>query len=267
MSPKQTRGPSSQQQVTDRKPQIEKDRELIINARKKGRWAIAKTYISLSGPGWLQSGITIGGSSFSSSLYLGILSGFTFLWLQPLYMILGIVMLAAIAYVTLSTGQRPLKMINSHVNPVLGWSWLFAAMAANLAWSLPQFTLATRAIQQNLLPNLVGPQVLPDPWGRILVVCFLLAICITVTMFYSAGIRGVKIFEVIIKAIVSIIVLCFFAVILKLALKEGGMNWGQILRGLIPDPRFFFRPAEGLTPYLSAVSENCRRFWTNLIVS
>jgi len=267
MSPKQTRGPSSQQQVTDRKPQIEKDRELIINARKKGRWAIAKTYISLSGPGWLQSGITIGGSSFSSSLYLGILSGFTFLWLQPLYMILGIVMLAAIAYVTLSTGQRPLKMINSHVNPVLGWSWLFAAMAANLAWSLPQFTLATRAIQQNLLPNLVGPQVLPDPWGRILVVCFLLAICITVTMFYSAGIRGVKIFEVIIKAIVSIIVLCFFAVILKLALKEGGMNWGQILQGLIPDPRFFFRPAEGLTPYLAAVSENCRRFWTNLIVS
>jgi hypothetical protein len=140
-------------------------------------------------------------------------------------------------------------------------------MAANLAWSLPQFTLATRAIQQNLLPNLVGPQVLPDPWGRILVVCFLLAICITVTMFYSAGVRGVRIFEVIIKAMVSMIVLCFFAVILKLAFKEGGMNWGQVLRGLIPDPRSFFRPAEGLTPFLAAVAENCRQFWTNLIIS
>jgi len=268
MSPKQNRGPSSppKGQVTDRKPHIEKDRELIINARKKGRWAIARTYIRLSGPGWLQSGITIGGSSFASSLYLGILSGFTFLWLQPLYMILGIVMLAAIAYVTLSTGQRPLKTINSQINPALGWSWLLASMAANLAWSLPQFTLATRAIQQNLLPNLVGPQVLPDPWGRILVVCFLLTICITVTMFYSAGIRGVKIFEVIMKTMVSIIVLCFFAVILKLSFKEGGMNWGQVLRGLIPNPRFFFRPAEGLTPYLAAISENCRRFWTNLII-
>jgi len=274
MSLNQTRGRSSQQQgdpaprePMDRKPQIEKDREQIINARKKGRWAIAKTYISLSGPGWLQSGITIGGSSFSSSLYLGILSGFTFLWLQPLYMIFGIFMLAAIAYVTLSTGQRPLSTINSHVNPVLGWSWLFATMAANLAWSLPQFTLATRAIQQNLLPNLVGPKVLPDPWGRILVVCFLLAICITVTMFYSAGIRGVKIFEVIMKAIVSTIVLCFFAVILKLALKEGGINWGQVLRGLIPNPRLLLRPAEGLTPYLSAVAEDCRQFWTDLIIS
>jgi len=267
MSPKQTRGPSSQPQVTDRKPQIETDREMIINARKKGRWAIAKTYIRLSGPGWLQSGITIGGASFSSSLYLGILSGFTFLWLQPLYMILGIVMLAAIAYVTLSTGKRPLSTINSHVNPVLGWGWLFATMAANLVWSLPQFTLATRAIQQNLLPNLVGPQVLPDPWGRILVVCFLLAICITVTMFYGAGVRGVRIFEVIIKAMVSMIVLCFFAVILKLAFKEAALNWGQVLRGLIPDLRFFFRPAEGFTPFLAAIAENCRQFWINLIVS
>ncbi len=246
---------------------IEKECQLILAARQKGKAALFRTYLKLSGPGWLQSGITIGGASFSSSLYLGILSGFTFLWLQPLYMILGIVMLSAIAYVTLSTGKPPLRTINSHVNPVLGWGWLFATMAANLVWSLPQFTLATRAIQQNLLPNLVGPQVLPDPWGRILVVCFLLAVCITVTMFYGAGIRGVRIFEVIIKAIVSMILLCFFAVILKLAFKEGGMNWGKVLAGLIPDPRFFFRPAEGLAPYLAAVAENCRQFWVNLIVS
>lgn len=245
----------------------EKERQLILAARQNGYAALFRTYLKFSGPGWLQSGITIGGASFSSSLYLGILSGFTFLWLQPLYMILGIVMLSAIAYVTLSTGERPLRTINSHVNPVLGWGWLFATMAANLVWSLPQFTLATRAIQQNLLPNLVGPQVLPDPWGRILVVCFLLAICITVTMFYGAGARGVRIFEVIIKAIVSMIVLCFFAVILRLAFKEGGMNWGKVLAGLIPDPRFFFRPAEGLAPYLAAVAENCRQFWSGLIVS
>jgi Mn2+/Fe2+ NRAMP family transporter len=245
----------------------EKERQLILAARQRGKAALFRTYLKLSGPGWLQSGITIGGASFSSSLYLGILSGFTFLWLQPLYMILGIVMLSAIAYVTLSTGERPLRTINSQVNPVLGWGWLFATMAANLVWSMPQFTLATRAIQQNLLPNLVGPQVLPDPWGRILVVCFLLAICITVTMFYGAGVRGVKIFEVIIKGLVSIIVLCFFAVILKLAFKQGSINWGQVLAGLIPDPRFFFRPAEGLTPYLAAVAENCRKFWTNLIVN
>jgi len=246
---------------------IEQERQLIYAARQKGRWATFKSFVRLSGPGWLQSGITVGGVTFSSSLYLGVLTGFTFLWLQPVYMILGIVMLAAIAYVTLSSGQRPLKAINEHVSPVLGWSWLLASMAANLVWSMPQFALGTAAVQQNLLPGLVGPKAVPDPWGRVLVVCCLLAVCVTTTMFYGAGRRGVKIFEIIIKAIVSITVLCFFAVILKLSVTKQGIDWGQVLRGLVPNLRYLLRPAEGFAPYLAAVTENCRQFWTSLIAS
>ena len=260
-----TKNGGTQQPAAAGNPRIENDREMINAARRKGRGALTLTFLRLSGPGWLQSGITIGGASFSSSLYLGILSGFTFLWLQPLGMILGIVMLGAIGYVTLSTGRRPLQAINEHVSPVLGWSWLLASMAANLVWSMPQFTLATRAIQQNLLPGLLGPEAVPDPWGRVICVGLLLVICITVTMFYGAGARGVKIFEVIIKATVSVIVLCFLGVVVKLSF-EGGMDWGGVLRGLIPDPRFLFRPAEGLTGDLQAVAEDCRRFWTDLIV-
>jgi Mn2+/Fe2+ NRAMP family transporter len=253
-------------QAVHANPQVQNDRELIVTARAKGRGALAKAFIKLSGPGWLQSGITIGGVSFSSSLYLGVLSGFTLLWLQPLVMILGIVMLSAISYVTLSSGQRPLRAINEHISPVLGWSWLFASMAANLVWSMPQFALGTAAIQQNLLPNLVGPRAMPDPWGRILVVSCFLAVCITVTMFYGAGARGVRIFEIIIKTIVSIIVLCFFGVVLKLSFK-GVMDWGEAIKGLIPNPGFLFKPAEGFTPYLAAVTESCRSFWSSLIVS
>ena len=60
-------------------PRIESDRQLITSAKEKGRAAILKTYIKLSGPGWLQSGITLGGVSFSSSLYLGVLVGFAFM--------------------------------------------------------------------------------------------------------------------------------------------------------------------------------------------
>jgi Mn2+/Fe2+ NRAMP family transporter len=267
MAPNKTqKGSTSEGQFMHMNPRIEKDREMIATARRKGRGALTKTFIRLSGPGWLQSGITVGGVSFSSSLYLGVLTGFCFLWLQPIAMILGIVMLAAIAYVTLSTGQRPLRAINSHINPVLGWSWLFASMAANLVWSMPQFTLATRAIQQNLLPNVIGPEVVPDPWGKTIIVCCILAICIIVTMFYGAGGTGAKIFEVIIKGIVSMIVLCFFGVVIRLTFK-GVLDWGQILKGLIPDPRLFFRPAESLVPYIGAVAENCRQFWSNLIVS
>ena len=105
-------------------PRIQKDRQLIIESRRKGRGATLGAFFKLSGPGWLQSAITLGGGSLSSSLYLGVLVGFSFLWLQPLAMILGIIMLSAIGYVTLSTGQRPFRAINEHVNPVLGWGWM-----------------------------------------------------------------------------------------------------------------------------------------------
>ena len=126
---------------------IQKDRQLLMSAKEKGQAATLAAYIKLSGPGWLQSAITLGGGSLASSLYLGVLVGFSLLWLQPLAMMLGIVMLSAIAYVTLSTGQRPFAAINQHVNPVLGWGWLIATMMANLVWSMPQFALGTAAIQ------------------------------------------------------------------------------------------------------------------------
>ncbi|UCG48995.1 MAG: hypothetical protein JSU94_04265, partial [Phycisphaerales bacterium] len=159
MTPNQTpKGPTPQpaaqkQQVAHMNPRIEKDREMILTSQKQGRWPLFKTFVRLSGPGWLQSGITLGGGSLSSSLYLGVLVGFSFMWLQPLAMILGIIMLSAIAYVTLSTGERPLRGINQHVSPVLGWGWLLASMMANLVWSLPQFALGTAALRQNLLPG------------------------------------------------------------------------------------------------------------------
>ncbi|HOV77989.1 MAG TPA: divalent metal cation transporter [Sedimentisphaerales bacterium] len=255
--------------TTDGKSRIERDREMILAARKKGRGSLLKAFIRLSGPGWLQSGITVGGVSFASSLYLGVLSGFTFLWLQPIAMMWGIVMLAAIAYVTLSTGERPLRAINRHVSPVLGWSWLLASMAANLVWSMPQFSLGTAAIQQNLLPGVFGGgdgSLIQGSSARLVAVLLFLGVCIAVSMFYSLGGRGVRIFEKIIRAIVSMIVLCFLAVVVKLSL-EGMMDWGDVVNGLVPRLEMLFRPTEGLTPFLQAVGENGRNFWTNLITT
>ena len=131
---------------------LELDRQRLIEAKQKGGLVTLATFVKLSGPGWLQSAITLGGGSLASSLYLGVLAGFSLLWLQPLAMVFGVIMLSAIAYVTLATGQRPFRAINDHVNPVLGWGWIIATMMANLVWALPQFALGTAAMKQNLLP-------------------------------------------------------------------------------------------------------------------
>ena len=254
-----------EQQVMHMNPRIEKDRQLILDAQKKGKGAVFKTYLRLSGPGWLQSGITLGGGSLSSSLYLGVLVGFSFMWLQPLAMILGIIMMGAIAYVTLSAGERPLHAINNHVSPVLGWGWLIASMMANLVWSLPQFALGTAALRQNILPGILGTEAMAEIPSKMIAGAIFLAICLTFTMTYGAGGKGTKIFEILIKTIVSMIVLCFLGVVIKLSI-EGKIRWGEILSGLIPDLSLFVKPTDYIMPHIEKVSGQFQSFWTNMIV-
>ena len=82
-------------------PQVEAQRLQIVEAKKKGTLATLGVFTKFSGPGWMQSATTLGGGSLASALYLGVLGGLGFMWLQPIAMILGIIMLAGISYVTL----------------------------------------------------------------------------------------------------------------------------------------------------------------------
>ena len=47
---------------------VERDKALIVEAKQKGSLATFITYFKLSGPGWLQSAITLGGGSLAGSL-------------------------------------------------------------------------------------------------------------------------------------------------------------------------------------------------------
>lgn len=53
-------------------------------------------YSKKSGPGWLQAAITLGGGSLASSLFLGVILQYHLMWLQPMAMVLGVIMLSAI---------------------------------------------------------------------------------------------------------------------------------------------------------------------------
>ncbi len=247
--------------------EVEANRELIRSARKRGKLALLGAFTKLSGPGWLQSAITLGGGSLASSLYLGVLAGTSLLWLQPLAMILGLIMLSAIAYVTLSTGERPLRAINKHVNPVLGWGWVLATLMANLVWALPQFSLATAATRQNLLPHLVGDAVMPEVWGNLIVCLSIAAICVAVVWFYDSGRTGVKIFHILLKLMVALIVVAFVGVLVKRSFSAEGLQWGAIFSGLIPDLSMLSSPSKEFAPHIQAVAPAFRDFWTSMIVS
>ncbi len=244
---------------------IEQDRKRILEARAAGTGATIATYVKLSGPGWLQSAITLGGGSLAGSLYLGVLGGMALLWLQPLAMIMGIIMLSAISYVTLSTGKRPFQAINEHVNPVLGWGWLIATMMANIVWALPQFSLATAALRQNLLPGVLGAEAMNEFVAKGLIGVVLVIVCATVVWFYNSGSKGIRLFEIILKIVVALIVLSFMGVVAKMAVK-GAMDFKAILAGFIPDVRLLFSPAHTFDQYLAAGDEAFRNYWSAKIV-
>jgi len=245
---------------------VENERQLILDAKSKGAGSTLWAYTKLSGPGWLQSAITLGGGSLSGSLYLGVLAGVSLLWLQPLAMIVGVIMLSAISYVTLSTGERPFQAINQHMSPVLGWGWALATLMANLVWSLPQFVLGTRALQQNLLPSVVGPEGALGGAGKLVACAGILVICVIVVWFYDSGRKGIRIFEALLKVIVAVIILCFFGVVVRMGITGEGLDWGSILGGLIPDVKLLWSPAKTLAPAVGSVAPEFQEFWRNTVV-
>ena len=233
---------------------LAKEKEILKSVENAPTSKKLLTYTKLSGPGWLQGAITLGGGSLGGSLYLGIIGGTELLWLQPMMMIFGIIMLSVIGYVTLSTGKKPFQAINEHINPVLGWGWLIAAMLANLVWAMPQFSLGTAAMTQNL-------NLLPDgDTGKYIGAVILFTIGTLVVLIYDS--KWAKYFDVILKVMVGIVVVSFFGVV---AVMASELNWGAVFSGFIPNPSLLSQPVSGLQPFIEASSDS--EYWTNVVMS
>ena len=240
--------------MSDSNDNLAAEKKLLAEANQKpllSRWG---TFAKLSGPGWLQGAITLGGGSLAGSLYLGVIGGYELLWLQPLMMIFGVLMLSVIGYVTLSTGEKPFRAINKHINPVLGWGWLIAAMLANLVWAMPQFSLGTAAIQQNF-------GILDGEYGNLICAVLLFIIGTVVVWAYDSGNTGIKVFEIILKVMVAIVVLSFFGVVVVMA---GQLEWGEIFAGFIPNPGLLFEPASKFTEIIAQSSNP--DYWKEVIL-
>ena len=238
---------------------LENECVMLREAELGGLGSRIGTYVKLSGPGWLQSAITLGGGSLASSLFLGVLAGYSLLWLQPVAIVLGVIMLCAISHVALSTGQSPFKAINEDINPVLGWGWAIATILANVVWCLPQFSLGTAAATQNLFPAL------NNTWGKVLVCVLLLAAAIAAILAYDRGAKGAKAFDRILKLMVALIVLAFVGVVVKMG-ASGKLPWSEIAAGFIPDPSLFSEPSAKYDEALAATGE-FSEFWKSQIVT
>ena len=237
----------------------ERELELINDAKERGTAATVATYARLSGPGWLQGAITLGGGSLAGALYLGVIMGYHMMWLQPIAMVLGVIMLSAISYVTLSTEEKPFRAVNDHISPLLAWGWLIATIMANIVWCLPQFSLGTAAVTQNLAPEMNTPD------GKVMAAFGLLIAATIIVWFYESGSWGIKVFEIILKTMVGVVVLSFFGVVGAMTAK-GVLPWGEILAGFIPNPKYLFEPVPSLVEPIKAAGDHAE-WWSNLIAT
>lgn len=213
-------------------------------------------YFQLSGPGWLQAAVTLGGGSLAGSLYLGIVGGYEFLWIQPLAMLCGIVMLGAISWITLTLGQRPFRSIQSHVSPTLAWAWLIATIVADTIFCIAQFSLGVDAIEGNMGISLGSPFVTT---GFLFIVSF--AMC----LLYIGDGKSSKLFDRLLKSLVALVMISFFAVAATL-LFSGNINLGAVILGLIPDFSALFRPVDTLQVVIDQTGE-AAPFWSEYISS
>lgn len=242
-----------------------RDREILSAAHEKGSISTLCAFFRLSGPGWLQSAITLGGGSLGGALYLGVIGGSSMLWLQVVAIIIGVIMLSAISYVTLSTGKRPYAAINEYVNPVLGASWITATILANMIFILPQFSLCFDVLDKNLgVVEAVGGMFGGSNPTRMANIVLSSIIALSafgiVCMSFKPG-WAAKLFDGLLKLIVGAIVICFVVAVVFLT-QQDQIDWNEVLMGFIPDFRQWWNASPNLAEHISQLDGAANSFWS-----
>lgn len=102
-------------------------------------------YIKRTGPGLLQSAMTLGAGSAAASVIAGASFGYKLLWVQPVAMFLGVMMLGALSNVVLTTGERPYKSFGREIGKWIVILWALGTIMSSIIWHFPQYGLAAAA--------------------------------------------------------------------------------------------------------------------------
>ncbi|MFK7852091.1 MAG: hypothetical protein AB8D78_14035 [Akkermansiaceae bacterium] len=241
----------------------ETESEMLDQAATKGPLGKAAIYAKLSGPGWLQSAITLGGGSLGGALFLGVIGGFEMMWVQPFAMLMGVFLLAAISYVTLSIKQTPFQALRTQINPVLAWGWLLASQLANMIWVLPQYSLSYAALTDNLFPSIFGGTKDSDV-TKYVISFVILGMMLAINFMGSGKGRGYRIYENTLKVLVAIVVVSFFGVVLRLAPT---LEWGAIASGFIPNFSMIWKPASSYEALIASLPDlSAQKYWTEQVL-
>ncbi|MCS7264299.1 MAG: Nramp family divalent metal transporter [Armatimonadetes bacterium] len=202
-------------------------------------WQRIWVLLKLSGPGYLQSAFTLGSATASACVLAGSKYGYQLLWVHPIAIVMGAIMLSAIAKQTLTTQERPYDVFAQKLHPAMALFWGLGALLASIVWHLPQYALAASVLTD--WGELIGISLPPIACGAIL-----LPIATAVAWSYSLGLRGVRVYENLMRLFIMVMLLTVLLVVI-----QTGIDWRRLIYG-------FFVPnvpldREGLTIVLGAM--------------
>lgn len=213
--------------------------------KDKAWYARVPTYLKLSGPGWLQGAMTLGGGSAVTSLTIGALFGYELLWVQPVAMLIGCIMLFALSQQTLHTQKKPFNSMKKHVSVYIAWGWAIAAFASSIIWGFAHYPLSAGMLEEIIVVS-TGFEV--DKSNTLTRDLYLLALAIIIwagcafTAWQygnhdandpNKSNRAVTWFENSIKILSGLIIIAFAWVVISASLN-GKVDWSAVMAGYIP---------------------------------
>lgn len=198
----------------------------------------AAGYIKRTGPGLLQSAMTLGAGSATASVLAGASFGYKLLWVQPVAMFLGVMMLAALGNVVLSTGERPYKSFGRESSRLLVFFWALGTIMSSIIWHFPQYGLAAGAARD--LASMAGATVANSGEAggftatgyavSFIVGGIILAINVFTVFSYGSSSKGIKLYEWFLRSVIALIVLMFAIVVIA---SFGKIDWTEVGKGFI----------------------------------
>ncbi len=160
-------------------------------------------------------------------------------------MLLGIIVLSAIAHQTLSTGENPFQAMKKHAGPVFAYGWAISGILSSIIWQFAQYALASAML---LLIAKRSGLAGAEQWhmGAIALVW-----CVIVGLLYDQKPGMVRAYENILKGMVWFIIGCFGFVVAKTGIPNAGELFSAITSPRIPGE---FKGVEGITLVVSGLS-------------
>lgn len=185
-----------------------------------------RAYLSYTGPGYLQSAMTLGGGSVASCAALGSLFGYKYLWVQLVAMGLGFCVLASVAKQTCHSQKRAYQVFWDELHPIFAILWAVSAFVATILWHIPQYSLTANGVIT--LAEGVSVDLESTP-ARLAVGLVVLGVAAFVVRLYHRGASGLKAYERVVKFLVWAVVISFAVVVLS---AVGSIEWSRLFLGL-----------------------------------